>query len=48
MGKTYADLLRGVNETMRGNSQAARAIRTIREARNGELLIVVDKKDRKG
>lgn len=46
--RTYADLLKKVKEKVIGNSQAVRGIRTIREARNGEMIIVVDKEDRNG
>lgn len=47
-GKTYADLLREVKDNVKVGTEAAKSIRTIREARNGHMIIVVDKKDKGG
>lgn len=48
-GMMYSDLLKEVREKVKPGSETARSIRTIREARNGQMLLVVDKRfGRKG
>uniref|UniRef100_V5G8T2 CCHC-type domain-containing protein n=1 Tax=Anoplophora glabripennis TaxID=217634 RepID=V5G8T2_ANOGL len=47
-GNSYADLLRRVKDSVSVSSVAARGIKTIREGRNGQMVIVIDKSDREG
>lgn len=45
-GKTYSDLLKEVRERVKVGSAAAQGIETIRKSRDGNMIIVVDKKQR--
>ncbi|KAJ8964371.1 hypothetical protein NQ317_003016 [Molorchus minor] len=44
-GSSYADLLKDVRGKVRSGTLAARAIKTIRETKDGEMLIVMDSKE---
>lgn len=44
-GKSYAELLKMAKEKILPGSNAAKGIRTIREGRSGQMVVVVDKKE---